>query len=193
MTDRSPGTVPYRTAVVGTSGSGKTTLAHELARRLDIPHIELDALYWQPNWTPTPEDVFRERVGQALAGETWTVDGNYSRLRDIIWRRADTVVWLNYPLPVVLWRVTMRTLRRSLTGEVLWDTNRERLGEAFFGRESIIWYSFKTYGRRKREYPALFARPENAHLHVVRLHSPGEARRWLESLPRDGISRKKEG
>lgn len=170
-----------RIHVVGTSGSGKTTLARNLARRLDIPHVELDALHWGPNWTPAPD--FRERVTAALSGEAWATDGNYSAVRDIIWHRADTVVWLDYVLPVVLWRVTSRTVRRAIQQEELWGANRENLKEAFFGPDSVIWYALKTWRRRKRQYPILFAQPEYAHLNVVHLPSPRQAQRWLETLP----------
>ena len=174
---------PRRTAVVGTSGSGKTTLAQRLAQRLGLPHVELDSLHWGPDWTPTPREFFRERVTGALSGEAWTTDGNYSAVRDIIWARADTVVWLDYSLPVVMGRVTWRTIRRSLLQEELWNGNRERLGQAFFGRESIIWWALSTYRRRKRQYPVLFGQPEYAHLHVVHLTSPRAAREWLDGLP----------
>jgi adenylate kinase family enzyme len=174
-----------RVHVVGTSGSGKTTLAQRLARRLGIPHVELDALHWEPNWTPAPD--FRERVAEALSGEAWTTDGNYSQVRDIVWQRADTVVWLDYCLPLILWRVTTRTLRRSLTGEELWNTNRENLREAFFGRDSIIYYALRSYRRRRRQYPALLQKPEYAHLAVVHLTRPGQTRRWLAGIgPREG-------
>lgn len=172
-----------RIAVVGTSGSGKTTLARRLARRLGVPHVELDALHWGPNWTPVPSELFRERVQQALGGTAWTVDGNYSAVRDVVWSRADTVVWLDYPLPVVMGRVTWRTLRRSATRQELWSGNRERF-RAFWGRDSIVWWALSTYHRRKREYPILFSQLEHAHLYVVRLHSPAAARRWLARLPR---------
>ena len=84
-----------RIAVVGTSGSGKTTVAGQIGQRLGIPHVELDAFYWNPNWTPARLDVFRERTAQALSGDEWVVDGNYSEVRDIVWRRTDTVVWLD--------------------------------------------------------------------------------------------------
>jgi adenylate kinase family enzyme len=171
-----------RIAVVGTSGSGKTTLAHRLAQCLGLSHVELDALHWGPNWTPVPRELFRERLMQALSGDAWVVDGNYSAVRDIIWSRADTVVWLDYSLPVVMGRVTWRTLRRAATQEELWSANRERVWEAFFGRDSIIWWAFSTYRRRKREYPALFSQPEYVHLSVVHLRSPREANRWLDSL-----------
>ncbi len=171
-----------RVHVIGTTGSGKTTLARRLARKLDIPHVELDALHWGPDWTPAPRDLFRERTTQALGGEAWTTDGNYSKVRDIVWRRADTVVWLNYALLLVLWRVTWRTLRRTLTRQELWSGNRESVREAFFDRESIILYSLRSHRRRQQQYPALFQAPEYGHLRIVILRSPREAKRWLEEV-----------
>lgn len=172
---------PRRIAVVGTSGSGKTTLAQRLAQQLEIPHVELDALYWDPNWTPAPPDLFRQRAAEALSDQAWTADGNYSTVRDIVWKRADTVVWLDYSLPVVMGRVTWRTLRRSIRREELWNENRERLQEALLSRDSIVWWALHTYHRRKEEYPNLFSLPEYAHLNVVRLRSPRAAREWLSA------------
>jgi len=102
-----------RIVVVGTTGSGKTTLAGELARRLEVPHVELDALHWEPGWTEAPTDLFRERVTHALSGEAWVADGNYSAVRDIVWSRADTIVWLDYSLPTMLYRLARRTFRSA--------------------------------------------------------------------------------
>ena len=65
--------------------------------------------------TPLPLDVFRDQVTAAIAGDGWAVDGNYSVLRDLIWDRADTVVWLDLPRPVVMRQVVARTLRRMAT------------------------------------------------------------------------------
>lgn len=175
--------LPRRIVVVGTSGSGKTTFARNLAERLGIPHIELDAIHWGPDWTPAPVDLFRARTAQALSGEAWSVDGNYSAAREIVWPRADTIVWLDYALPVVMSRVIVRTFRRVITREELWSGNRERVFTAIFGRDSIIRWALTTYGRRRREYPVLFRRPEYAHLRIVLLRSPRQARLWLESLP----------
>jgi adenylate kinase family enzyme len=177
------GAPPRRIAVVGTAGSGKTTLARRLAQRLGVPHIELDALHWEAGWTPVPTEVFRARVSRALDGDAWTTDGNYSVVRDIIWTRADTVAWLDYAWAIVIGRVTWRTLQRSATREELWNGNRERLWEGFFGRDSIVWWALRTYHRKKREYPVLFRQPEFAHLSVVRLGSPRNAREWLASVP----------
>jgi len=84
-----------RVAVIGTTGSGKTTLARHIAKRRGIPHIELDALHWEANWTETPLTVFRARVSEAVAPPAWITDGNYSKVRDIVWGRADTIIWLS--------------------------------------------------------------------------------------------------
>ena len=171
-----------RFSVIGTSGSGKTTTASQIARRLGIPHVELDALHWDPDWTPAPLDIFRERVAQALSGDTWAVDGNYGKVRDIVWSRADTIVWLDYRLTVIMWQLVQRTLRRSISQEELWGGNRESLCRALFSRESILLWALQTYRRRQREYPILFDEPEYAHLIIVHLRSPRDARAWLSSL-----------
>lgn len=171
-----------RIAVVGTTGSGKTTLAKQLAGRLAISHVELDALHWGPDWTPVPLEVFRERTALALSEEAWVVDGNYSAVRDIVWSRADTLVWLDYALPVILWQLLWRTLRRVVTREELWSGNRERFLAQFFSRDSLFLWALRTYPRRRREYPALIERPEYAHLAVVHLCSPRAARAWMSSL-----------
>ncbi len=174
--------VPLRAAVVGVTGCGKTTLARGLARRFDVPHVELDALYWGPNWTPRSDETFWALTADALSGAAWTVDGNYGKVRDVVWRRANVLVWLDYTLPVILWRLTRRIWQRSLTHEVLWNGNREQLWPHFFSRDSLYWWALKTYARRRRDYTELPQRPEYAHLKVVRLKTPHEAQRWLAGL-----------
>lgn len=173
---------PGRISVVGTTGSGKTTVACQIARRLEIPHVELDALYWGPDWTPASLQVFRGRVADAVSEDAWVVDGNYSKVRDIVWGRAETVVWLDYKLSVVLWQLTRRTFRRAIGQEELWNGNRESLRQALFSRDSIILWALKTYRRRREEYPALFEGPTYAHLTVVHLRSPRSPHAWVEGL-----------
>ena len=172
-----------RIVVVGTTGSGKTTLAGQLSERLGLPHVELDALNWGPNWTQRPHEEFRALVAEATRGDAWVVCGNYSRTRDMLWPRADTVIWLDYPLPLVLWRLWWRTLKRFASQEVLWNGNRERLWEHFFTRKSLFLWALQTYGRRRREYPMLFSQPQNAHLNVVHFHSPRQTEKWFSQLP----------
>src|SRR5437870_11583246 len=119
--------MPPKIAVVGTSGSGKTTVARALARRLGLPHVELDALFHGPGWTTTPVEEFRRRVASATETDGWLVDGNYeSSLGDLVLERADTVVWLDVPPRVAPKRATRRTIRRIRAHEGLssgkrWD------------------------------------------------------------------------
>jgi adenylate kinase family enzyme len=169
-------------AVVGVTGAGKTTLAAALAQRLGLPHIELDALFWDPNWTAAPRDVFRARTAEALASGRWVADGNYSKVRDLIWPQARALVWLDYALPLVLWRLARRTWQRLTRRTVLWNGNRDRLWHQL-GRDSLFLWALQTHPRHRREYPALLAQPEHAHLHVVRLRSPLAAAEWLARLP----------
>jgi adenylate kinase family enzyme len=171
-----------RIVVVGTSGSGKTTTARRIAQILSIPHVELDALHWEPNWVEADLSVFRQRAADATCGQSWTLDGNYSKVRDLIWARATTILWLDYSFPLVLWRIFTRTFRRVFTRQELWSGNRESLSKAFFARDSIILWSLTTYHKRRREYPELFTRPEYSHLTIIRHRSPKETGCWLSGL-----------
>ena len=168
-----------RIVIVGTTGSGKTTLATQLARHLDVPRIELDALHWGPNWTPAPREQFRAGVAAATSAPAWVADGNYGAIRDLLWPRADTIVWLDYPLAVNLWRLTRRNLGRIVRREALWHGNRETLRTHFFSRDSLYLWAVRSHGRHRREWSALFASGDYPHLAVVRLRSPGSTRRWL--------------
>jgi adenylate kinase family enzyme len=175
-----------RIVVVGTSGAGKTTLAARLAARLGVPHVELDSLYWGPNWTgsggsPEADERWRQRVASAASGDAWVVDGNSSVARRVLWPRADTIVWLDYSLPLVFWRVLRRSLRRALTREVLWGTNRESV-RGLFANDSLLWWVLTTYHRRRRTYAAMPGQAEYAHLCFVRLCSPQETERWLAAV-----------
>ncbi len=176
---------PYRRiVVVGTTSSGKSTLAGQIAEKLALDLIELDALHWEPNWVEAPDDVFRQRVDNATRAPAWVVAGNYSIVRDIVWPRAQAVIWLDYPLSTVFWRLTRRTFRRWWTRELLWGTNRESLWVHFklWSEESLFHWLFKTYWRRKREYPQLFALPQHAHLHIIHFKTPQETEAWLKTL-----------
>jgi|SRR5579884_2368274 adenylate kinase family enzyme len=172
-----------RIVVVGTSGSGKTTLARQLGALLSIPSVELDALHWEPNWTPASLPVLRERVQSALSGNGWVVDGNYNKLRDLTWERADTIVWLDYSLGVIMARLLRRTFTRIFTREELWSGNRERLVNTLFSKDSILLWALQTYRKNRRLYSELASQPEYAHLTFVRLRSPRATRAWLTSVP----------
>jgi adenylate kinase family enzyme len=168
-----------RIVVVGVSGAGKTTFARQLALQLDYPHIEMDAVHWLPDWIEMPVEQFRDHIKAALCGDHWVIDGNYSKVRDIVWSRADTIIWLDYSLALILARLFWRTVRRIVTRETLWNGNRENLRNQF-QRDSIMLWALRTYFKYRRSYPVLFQQPHHAHLNILRLTSPQEAQSWLD-------------
>lgn len=171
-------------SVVGSTGTGKTRFARELAKVLEVPHIELDAIVWQPNWTMLPVDQFRARVAERIATPGWVVDGNYggAGVRDVVWANADTILWLDFSLLVILRRLWSRTNARIRDREELWPGtgNRETVRGAYFSRDSLYWWAVKTYWRRKRNYAALLTLPQYAHIMRLRFGAPADADRWLE-------------
>lgn len=139
-----------RVSVVGTSCSGKTTFAINLARILNVEHIELDAINWLPDWVERPKDEFLSLVEKAAAGDSWVFDGNYTRTREIVWGRATAIVWLNYSFPRTFYRALNRTTNRVLSGEAMWSGNRETFGKAFMSRDSILLWVLTTHREKRR-------------------------------------------
>jgi len=173
-----------RIVVVGTTSSGKSTLAKRLADKLCADFIELDALHWEPNWKEANLEVFRDRVQTAISSQVWVVAGNYHVVCDLIWPRAEAVIWLDYSFPVVFWRLLTRTIRRGITQEELWNGNREKFWWhlKLWSDESLFHWLFKTYWRRKREYPKLFAETHHSHLRIFHFKSPNRTKEWLSKL-----------
>lgn len=172
-----------RVVVIGTSGGGKTTLAQEIAVRLKLPHTELDSLHHEPGWQEAELDVFRARVDVVTSGVVWVVDGNYSKVRDLVWPRADTLIWLDYPPHVFLPRLFWRTVKRIVTRENLWGTgNRETFQAQFLSRDSLFVWAWNSSKRRKTTYPHAFAQPEHAHLTIHHFTSPRQTREFMSKL-----------
>ncbi|TWT15454.1 adenylate kinase [Reyranella sp. CPCC 100927] len=164
-------------------GSGKSTLAAQLACTLSLPTIELDALYWMPDWQPALPELFRHRVDVATTADAWIITGNYSQVRDLVWGRADTLIWLDFPLPLILWRLLCRTVWRITRQEDLWNTgNRESLRMAFFSRDSILLWALKTNRRNRERFAADITDSRFGALDVQVFRSPGKLRRWLRDL-----------
>lgn len=171
-----------RIVVIGTSCSGKTTMARRLGQILGFKHIELDQLHWLPEWQMRPLVEFRAMVEHEVSADHWVLDGNYSKVRDVVWSRATHLVWLNYNFPVVFSRALGRTFRRVVGQEELFGGNRETLRATLFDRESILWWVIRTYRRRRREYPQLFKQEDYAHLQVIEHQYPEESENFLEGL-----------
>ena len=161
--------------IASASGNGKTTLGRDLALRLGVPFVELDALVHGPGWIETPDDVLRAQVEPIVASDAWVIDGTYRhKLGDLVLDAADVVVWLDLPIRVWLPRLARRTWRRIRGREALWNGNTESIGSAIWGRESLVVWAFRTHFRRRREWPQSLS-----HLHVVRLTTSREVERFL--------------
>ena len=172
-----------RVLVIGSSGSGKTTLAAELARRLDVRHIELDAMHHGPGWAEPDLDEFRGAVADVVAGDAWVIDGSYrSKLGDLVPDAADTLVWLDLPLAVSLSRMLWRSGIRIWHDTELWNGNRESVRGVLWGRESLLWWSVSRRHQHRTELPPLFAKPGYATKTIVRLRSASQVERWLSTV-----------
>lgn len=171
-----------RIVVIGTSGAGKSTFGARVAEILGIPHIELDALFWGPGWTPVPRKQFETAVRQAVAGARWLIDGNYGRIRNLVWSRATQVIWLDYSLPRLMLQLIGRTVRRSLRREALFSGNRESIRRTLFSRESILLWALTSFGRRRREFTAIMESNQYPNLEFVVLRNPRQSRSFLEVL-----------
>ena len=172
-----------RINIVGSSGSGKSTAGKLIARKLGYPYVELDEIQWKPDWTESTEEELFTNLERSLAGESWVLDGNYSKTVPIKWKRVQLVLWLDLPYWLILYQVISRTIRRSLTREELWAGNRETLRKAFFDRDSIIWWSLTHLGKNRRQYLAAMSDPRYSHISFVRIRTRKELALFLASLP----------
>jgi energy-coupling factor transporter ATP-binding protein EcfA2 len=170
-----------RILILGRTGSGKTTLARELAAALHVPHVELDSLYFGPEFSTAPLPLLRERTSAAIAGDRWVTDGNKRAVRDLVWPRADTIVWLDYSLGVSIWRLAKRARRRTsvLRAQAAETGRTSGLPSQLLAAASGVLTALRSHAGQRREYPRMFAEPANRHLAVVRLRSPRATRRWL--------------
>ncbi|MCL5499990.1 AAA family ATPase [Escherichia coli] len=171
--------------VIGTSGSGKSTLSRRLAAQLNVPYIEMDRLYWLPEWQGRSDEDFYALLEEALnATPGWVLDGNYNRSRPIKWRDVDLVVWVDYGFWRTLRQAVIRVVRRAWQGKELWPGtgNRESFRRAFFSRESILIWTLKTWRNNRVRYAADMANPQYQHIRFVRLTHPDQVDIFLASL-----------
>lgn len=172
---------------MGASGAGKTTVAARAAAALGVPHRELDAFHHLPGWQERPTSEFRSEVARLVAEPAWVIDGNYSKARDIVWGRADTVVFLDLPRWRVMAQLIPRTLSRVITGAELWHGNRERWTNLVSAQpeENILLWSWTTHHKQRERWEAAMDDPTWAHIAFVRICSRSESRSWLAGIAID--------
>ena len=175
-----------RINVIGTSGSGKTTFGRELASALQIPFIELDAIFWGPDWSEPDDSELFPKLSAALAGDHWVLDGNYTRTLDIKWERVETVIWLDFSFPRTVTQAVKRAVTRIISQEEIWpDTgNRESL-KKLFSRDSIVLWTIQAYSRNKKKYPRYIASEQYRSIIFHRIRSPKQAREFIRSVEQD--------
>ena len=172
--------------VVGTSGVGKSTLARRLAQILSVPYIEMDRLYWRAEWQGEPDEAFFARVAAATEASGWVLDGNYNRSRPVKWRNVDLVVWVDYGFARTLRQAVWRAISRASRGQELWPGtgNRESFRRAFLSRDSIIWWTLKTWKKNRQRYQSDMADPAYRPIRFVRLGHPRQTEAFIRQLQR---------
>ncbi|MFI7110333.1 AAA family ATPase [Nonomuraea sp. NPDC050227] len=129
--------------LVGPSGAGKSTFARALQARLQVPLIELDRMFWLPDWRRADVSTFESAVLTAAAADRWIIDGQYDIAHHLLRERADMVIWLDTAAGTVFPRLVRRTVRRLTTREELWNGNRERL----LGALQLLGWSAREFRR----------------------------------------------
>jgi len=163
--------------VIGGSGSGKSTLAAAIAARLGLPYVATDAVFWTGDWRPVPHAETRAWLAEATRAPAWVTDGNFDGDRDLLWSRAELIVWLDLPLARVLAQAVRRNLGWWASGKPVWGGQRMTLAKAWSG-----WrHAARSHGLKRRTFPGWLAELEG--VTVVRLTSRRAARRWLAGLP----------
>lgn len=176
--------VPKRINVVGTSGSGKSTFSRRLSQTLNIPHVEMDKIFWGPNWRWPPDTEFFAKLQESLEQDSWVLDGNYTRTAPIKWAKVDTIIWLDFPFLKTFYRALTRALRRSLTQDEIWEGtgNRETFRRNFLSKESVLLWTLKTYSSVRKKYEQAMTDPKHSHIRFVRLRSDREIESYLANL-----------
>ena len=179
-----------RVAVLGISGSGKTTFATRLADATGMDQVELDLLNWRPEWVSRYEvdfDGLARDLDEALEAERWVVAGGYSKLRDRILMRADTVVWLALPKWQVMWQVFWRSFHRAITRQPMLNGNVETFARWRLAGHpiQIAWLHYR---RKRKQVGDLLAHPRYSHLKVYRCENRRAVKQTLNVLTAAAVS-----
>jgi adenylate kinase family enzyme len=169
--------------VIGTTGSGKSTLAKALVKKINAPYIQLDQLFWKPNWERTDDEEFLKELEDSIKQSRWIVDGNYTRTRHITWKEADTIIWVDLPFWLTFYQNLTRTIKRSALKKEIWKGtgNRESF-RRMFSKDSILIWLLKTYSKNIEKYESALEDPEYSHINFIRLKSRKEVDLFIKNI-----------
>jgi adenylate kinase family enzyme len=175
--------VIQRVNVIGTSGCGKSTFSKKLATVMDAPYLEIDKMYWRPNWTFLDDDQFFKKMEEELKRDKWVLDGNYTRTTPVKWKNVQAVIWLDYSLLRILSRAISRAVVRVISGIELWEGtgNKESL-KMLFSKESIVRWTWNTFDSNRVKYSEMMSDPRYSHIQFIRFSDPSDADRFLREL-----------
>ena len=171
-----------RINIIGTAGSGKSTFSKQIAEKLKIPYIELEALAWKSNWTEVTDEELFSKLERHLSSDDWVLDGNYPQTLHIKWKKCQMVVYLDMPFHIIFYRLLRRTLIRIFTREELWAGNKETFWRQFFTRDSVIWWGLSNFFPKRRYYLIDSKNPKYSHIKFVRLRSQKDVEHFFAHI-----------
>lgn len=173
-----------RVQIIGYGGAGKTTLAKEISNALDIPHCEVDGLFWLPNWQPKPQADFVRDLKKVTRSKKWVICGSYFNVSGAeISQQADVIIVLAYPLRTIIPRIIKRSIKRGITREKLWGNNRESLFNFLFHpKKSMLWFVLGRYVKQGRYKYRKRAVAHGFKRKIIMFKTPKDAQRWLQNI-----------
>jgi len=173
-----------RINIIGTTGSGKSTLAKALSEQMDYPYVQMDQLFWKPNWQETSDEDLFSKLTKALSDETWVLDGNFSRTNELKWDRVDTIIWLDFGYIRTLCQLVKRTIVRAISRQELWPGtgNKESFFKTFMTKDSILVWFIRSYHKNRIKYSELMRSTEYSHIEMIRLKSPSEIQNFIKQV-----------
>ncbi len=174
----------YRINVVGSSGSGKSSLSRKLAKLLDAPYFEMDKLFWCGNWQEVEDKKFIEGIKTSVSHDSWVLDGNYNRTREVKWKNATHIIWVDYSFTRTLYQSLKRSTQRIISQEPHWEGTecKETFIRTYLNKNtSILWWMITNYKHNRRRYLDLLKNGNEFNVPVIHLQSPEQTKNFLEN------------
>jgi adenylate kinase family enzyme len=169
-----------RVLIIGSGGAGKSTVAKRLGQLLDIEVKHLDRFYWRAGWVEASREDWLKTVTELISGDSWIIDGNYGGTLELRLERCDTIVFLDLPRLLCLWRIVKRRL-------LYWNRSRPDMAEGCreqLNLEFVKWVW--NYSSTTRPKIVNLLREHSQSKQVVWLRSDAEVERFLASQSRNG-------